>query len=382
MTPKHQIMMHMNLNLRFWLALILCLPITVLHTGNAYFDLNSYVNAHTTNIIQLIISAIVVFGCGGFFFTRALKSIMTMHLNMFTLIALAVGADWFYSLFAMFMPESFPPEFRLADGSVPVYFDAACYVTMLVLLGQMLEMRSRMKVNRDIAKNLKSGFGARFSVAQINDLKQKIMDAHKSEVPLEKLINGFAQFFIVLVLITALMAFTIWYYKGPAPQAVNGLIIAVSVLLAACPCALTLAAPISIMIGLNKAAEKGILINNPDVIEEIYHHQDIAKLWQEKRLEVINLQNLNSLSKADILMPNNNQNTNQELQNYANDIMKNIKQNLILGLGYNIIMIPIAAGILYPYWGILLGPVGASIAMSVSSIAVVLNALRLRKQLK
>lgn len=366
--------MGLNLALRFWTTLILCFPVFVLNFGNHYFELHKYVSTKTSTLTEFVLSFIIVFGCGSFFFTRAWKALMIKKLDMFTLIALAVGVAWFYSLFAMLYPQDFPTTFKTADGQVPVYFAAACFVTLFVLLGHWLEMKAKMQINNDILKDLRG----RFSDDKVAYMQQNFKNINNKPIPTQALVDKVAEFFILLVLLTAIVAFVLWYEFGPAPSASYALIIAVAVLLAACPCALTLAAPISITIGIHKAAQNGILINNPDIIEAIRHSNNLTALVKQKKIVFLNEDKLEDIGNAEVILLNKSPLLKNELQRIANLTMRNIDENLIIGSLYNIIMVPIAAGILFPFFGIMLTPVAASIAMSLSSLLVILNALRLK----
>lgn len=373
---QHHILLNLNIKSRFWLALLLCIPILVVNIGNDFFHLQHFMNEKTSFYLEFILSLFVVWGCGSFFFTKAWKSLLGHKLNMFTLIALAVGVAWFYSLFALFAPENFPPHFRLPNGLVPVYFSAAAYVTVLVLLGQYIEMTARMRVNKDIASHLKGDL----TPAERKSIKDMLAKAHDTEIPLQKLIDKIAEIFILAVIVIAILAFGFWKHYGPQPSGAYALIMAVSVLLAACPCALTLAVPVSIMIALNKAAHKGILINNADVIEHIHNGADVHDLEQQKSITYIDEDTPEALEQSDVVLLNRKIKP-EDLICFSGQVMHNIKENLVLGVSYNLIMVPIAAGILYPLWGIMVGPVVASATMSISSIAVVLNALRLKREL-
>lgn len=128
---------------RFWIGLALAVPVVVLEMGGHLFDLHMLIGAQTANWIQLILATPVVLWAGWPFFERGWQSLVTRHLNMFTLIAMGTGVAWLYSVVATGAPSLFPDTFRAADGSVAVYFEAAAVITVLVLLGQVLELRAR-----------------------------------------------------------------------------------------------------------------------------------------------------------------------------------------------------------------------------------------------
>lgn len=375
MKIAHSMLLSLNIKSRFWMTMILCIPIFMLNWGSRFWDINAYLTEWDNLKLQLGISAFVVFVLGGFFFTRAFKALMDFKLNMFTLIALAVGVAWFYSLFALIWPDKFPLAFRLDDGRVPVYFDAACYVTLFVILGQYLEMKARMQVNVDILRNIRQCYSAE----EVRHIRAALTNARQSEIPLQEIINRVAAWFILIVMVCAVLAFGLWYWKGPAPSAIYALIVSVSVLLAACPCALTLAAPISIMISLNKAAAHGILINNPDILEKLHNNRDVQALIKSNQIVLLQNQNISTLRDADAILLNDDEKTQADFLKLADAALSNIKENLFLGGAYNMIAVPMAAGIFYPFWHVLLEPVSASFLMSFSSLIVVLNALRLKK---
>ena len=128
---------------RFWIGLALAAPVFLLEMGGHLFNLHMLLGAQASNWIQLVLATPVVLWCGAPFFTRGLQSLITRHLNMFTLIAMGTGVAWIYSVAATVAPAMFPPTLRNPDGSVPIYFEAAAVITVLVLLGQVLELRAR-----------------------------------------------------------------------------------------------------------------------------------------------------------------------------------------------------------------------------------------------
>jgi heavy metal translocating P-type ATPase len=132
---------------RFWIGLVLSLPVLVLEMGGHVFDIGHLVAAQTSNWIQMVLATPVVLWAGGPFFMRAWASLKNRSLNMFTLIALGTGAAWLYSMVATLAPDLFPPQLRGTEGAVAVYFEAAAVITVLVLLGQVLELRAREKTS-------------------------------------------------------------------------------------------------------------------------------------------------------------------------------------------------------------------------------------------
>ena len=128
---------------RFWIGLVLALPVLVLEMGGHLTNLHTLLGAQSSNWIQLVLATPVVLWAGWPFFERAWASLVTRHLNMFTLIAMGTGVAWIYSVVATVAPGMFPATFRAGDGSVAIYFEAAAVITVLVLLGQVLELRAR-----------------------------------------------------------------------------------------------------------------------------------------------------------------------------------------------------------------------------------------------
>ncbi len=132
---------------RFWIGLVLSIPLLILEMGGHLIGMTHLVPPQTLNWIQLALGTPVVLWAGGPFFERAWRSVVNRSLNMFTLIALGTGTAWGYSLIATLFPESFPTEFRTPGGAVAVYFEAAAVITVLVLLGQVLELRARERTS-------------------------------------------------------------------------------------------------------------------------------------------------------------------------------------------------------------------------------------------
>ena len=128
---------------RFWIGLALSVPVVLLEMGGHFLGLAHRFGAANLNWIQLLLATPVVLWAGRPFFTRAWQSLVTRNLNMFALIAMGTGVAWTYSVIATVAPDIFPPAFRAADGPVAVYFEAAAVITVLVLLGQVLELKAR-----------------------------------------------------------------------------------------------------------------------------------------------------------------------------------------------------------------------------------------------
>ncbi|MGH6835944.1 MAG: heavy metal translocating P-type ATPase, partial [Methylocella sp.] len=336
---------------RFWIALALSLPVVVLEMGGHLFNLHMLISQKTSNWIQFALATPVVLWAGWPFFERGARSLATRNLNMFTLIAMGTGVAWAYSAAATLAPGLFPQAFQGADGSVAIYFESAAVITVLVLLGQVLELRAReqtsnaikallglapktarrlrgdntdeevsldaiavgdrlrvrpgekvpvdgailegratideslvtgesMPVGKDAGAKVIAGtlnqtgsfvmraekVGAETLLSQIVNLVAK---AQRSRAPVQRLADQVAAWFVPMVIVTALAAFAAWAILGPEPRFAHGLVAAVSVLIIACPCALGLATPMSIMVGVGRGAQLGVLIKNAEALERM-----------------------------------------------------------------------------------------------------------------
>jgi len=334
---------------RFWIGLALAVPVVILEMGGHLFDLHMLMPPVVSAWIQLALATPVVLWAGWPFFVRAAQSLRTRNLNMFTLIAMGTGVAWLYSVVATLMPSVFPPAFRASDGTVAVYFEAAAVITVLVLLGQVLELRAReatggairalldlapktarrirtdgtdedvgldvvavgdrlrvrpgekvpvdgellegrstldesmvtgesMPVTKQVGDRLIGGtinqtggftmradkVGAETLLARI---VQMVAQAQRSRAPIQRLADQVSGWFVPLVIAVAVAAFAAWAMFGPEPRFAFGLLAAVSVLIIACPCALGLATPMSIMVGIGRGAQCGVLIKNAESLE-------------------------------------------------------------------------------------------------------------------
>lgn len=337
---------------RFWIALLLALPVFLLEMGSHLVPaLHHLVPARLSILIQLLLASPVVWWAGWPFFKRGWASLLSRNLNMFTLIAMGTGVAWTYSLIAALAPALFPPAFRSADGSVAVYFEAAAVITVLVLLGQVLELRARDKTSGAIKALLglaptaalrigTDGSEAEVALDQvvpgdrlrvrpgekvpvdgtvvegrssldeslvtgesmpvtkakddrliggtINQtgalvmiatqvgrdtllarIVQMVAQAQRSRAPIQRLADTVAGWFVPAVILVALLAFGGWALWGPPPRLAYGLVSAVAVLIIACPCALGLATPMSIMAGIGRGARMGVLIKNAEALERM-----------------------------------------------------------------------------------------------------------------
>jgi Cu+-exporting ATPase len=336
---------------RFWIGLVLAAPVMALEMGGHLFDMHGLLAAQASNWIQLVLATPVVLWAGWPFFVRALASLRSGNLNMFTLIAMGTGVSWTYSVVATVAPGLFPPAFRGMDGAVAIYFEAAAAITVLVLLGQVLELRAReatggairalldlapktarriradgadeevaleavavgdrlrvrpgekvpvdgqliegrsavdeslvtgesMPVTKNAgdkviggAINQSGGFimraekiGRDTMLAQIVAM---VAQAQRSRAPIQRLADRVAGWFVPLVIAVAVLAFAAWMLFGPEPRLAYALVAAVSVLIIACPCALGLATPMSIMVGIGRGAQAGVLIKNAEALERL-----------------------------------------------------------------------------------------------------------------
>jgi Cu+-exporting ATPase len=334
---------------RMWIGLALAVPVFALEMGGHLSGLMMLLSRQTSNWIQLALGTPVVLWAGWPFFVRGWVSLKTGKLNMFTLIAMGVGVAWVYSMAAVLAPGAFPPAFRDASGAVPVYFEAAAVITVLVLLGQVLELRARertsgaikallnlapktaRRIREDgtdeevtldlihvgdrlrvrpgekvpvdgeliegrvsIDESLVTGEsmpvtkepGAKVIAGSINKtgsfvlraekvgadtllsrIVQMVAEAQRSRAPIQRMADRVSGWFVPAVIAVAAVAFVAWALVGPDPRFTYALVAAVSVLIIACPCALGLATPMSIMVGVGRGAQAGVLIKNAEALE-------------------------------------------------------------------------------------------------------------------
>lgn len=336
-----------EMTLRFWVGLLLTLPILFLTMIGPLFSF-SFSTPMSVWIQAALATPVVLWG-GWPFFTRGYSSIISRNLNMFTLISIGVGAAYFYSMITAFWPSIFPPSFQDKSNQIPVYFEAASVITVLVLLGQVLELRARDRTSHAIRallnlapktarvisedksekdiplEEVKKGdtlrvrpgekvptdgivlegsssidesmiTGEPFPVTKhtgdkvtgatlngngsfimraervgsetlLSRIIQMVSDAQRSRAPIQKLADRVSSYFVPVVVATAILTFIIWGLMGPSPALAHALINAVAVLIIACPCALGLATPMSIMVGVGQGARSGILIKNAEALE-------------------------------------------------------------------------------------------------------------------
>ncbi len=336
---------------RFWFSVALAVPVFVLAMAADLLPqaLPEALSMHLLQWIEFVLATPVVLWSGWPLFQRGWASLVNRHLNMFTLIGLGVGVAWSYSLVALLLPGIFPPLMRAADGTVPVYFEAAAVITALVLLGQVMELRARSqtsaaiklllglapKTARIVRDNgneedipleqvqpndvlrvrpgekvpvdgvvLEGGSaldesmvtgesipvektaGARLIGATVNgtgsllmraekvgsdtllaQIVRMVSEAQRSRAPIQRLADVASGYFVPAVVLSALITLVVWWLVGPEPRLAHAIVNAVAVLIIACPCALGLATPMSIMVGTGRGATAGVLVKNAEALE-------------------------------------------------------------------------------------------------------------------
>ncbi len=335
---------------RLWIGLAFAVPVVVLEMGGHLAGLH-LVSPSVSNWLQLLLATPVVLWAGWPFFERGWASLKSRNLNMFTLIAMGTGVAWAYSIVATLFPSAFPDALRGHDGAVPAYFEAAAVITVLVLVGQVLELTAREQTSgaikallnlapkratrvtpdgrdEDVAVDaivvgdrlrvrpgqsvpvdgtllegrsaldesmvtgesmpLTKEAGAKVIGGTMNQtgsfvmradkvgretmlaqIVQMVAQAQRSRAPIQRLADQVAGWFVPLVITVAIAAFLAWSIWGPEPRMTFGLIAAVSVLIIACPCALGLATPMSIMVGVGRGAQAGVLIRDAAALERL-----------------------------------------------------------------------------------------------------------------
>ncbi len=338
---------------RFWVGLVFALPLLVFEMGSHLFGVTVPFSDSMWAWGQFALATPVVLWCGYPFFERGVQSLRTGNLNMFTLIALGTGAAYAYSSMATLAPDLFPEGFR-EGGKVAVYFEAAATIIVLVLLGQILELRAREATGKalkalldmtpptalkltneagnevitevdlaevNIGDRLRVLPGAKVPVDGVVEsgeshideamitgepdliakapgdrvvagtvngagtlvmqaekvgaetllarIVQRVAEAQRSRPPVQALVDRVAAWFVPTVAAVSVLAFVAWVLLGPEPVFAHALIASVSVLIIACPCALGLATPMSIMVATGRAATHGILVRDAAALEEL-----------------------------------------------------------------------------------------------------------------
>jgi Cu2+-exporting ATPase len=338
---------------KFRIALAFTLPVFGIAMSEMLVDNPLYrlMEQENWNWIQLLLSLPVVFYATWMFFRRAYRSLKTWNLNMFTLIGIGAGFAWLFSVFGLFFPDFFPPQFKTASGNVHVYFEAATVILTLVLLGQVLEARAHSKTNSAVKELLKlapnkairvrDGEAEEIGLDQIQvgdilrvkpgekipvdgrisegsaavdeamitgepipvdkykgdmvrsgtlntnqsflmkaekigsdtllaQIVQLVNEASRSKAPIQKLADTVSGYFVPVVVLIAGITFAVWAIWGPEPAYVYAFVNAIAVLIIACPCALGLATPMSVMVGVGKGAQNGVLIKSAEALEKMH----------------------------------------------------------------------------------------------------------------
>lgn len=337
---------------KLWIATSFTLPIFIIAMSEMMPDNPLYKLMHQKywNWVQLVLSLPVVFYATWMFFQRAYSSIVRRSLNMFTLIGIGASVAWLFSVFALFIPDIFPEQFKTHHGTVHVYFEAATVILTLVLLGQVLEAKAHSKTNSAVKELLKlapnkavriengveveiniedirvgdllrvkpgekipvdgiitEGYstidesmitgepipvdkqqGDKVSAGTINGKQSFVMKAQKvgadtllsqiihmvnnasrSRAPIQNLADNISGYFVPVVILISVITFALWMLFGPEPKLVFAFVNAIAVLIIACPCALGLATPMSVMVGVGKGATEGVLIKNAEALQKL-----------------------------------------------------------------------------------------------------------------
>ncbi len=334
-----------DMSRRFWVSVFLTVPLALL----AMLPLRGVFSPRLLSGIQLALATPVVLWGGWPFFQRGAVSIVNRSLNMFTLIAIGIGTAYSYSAIAALFPQIFPPSFRGPQGEVALYFEVAAVITVLVQLGQVLELRARGRTGAAIrallgltpktARILRADGaeediplehvtpgdrlrvrpgekvpvdgvvlegasavdesmitgepipvektrGSRVTGATVNgtgtlviraervgsdtllaQIVRMVSEAQRSRAPIQRLADVVSGYFVPAVVLIAVVTLVVWGWIGPEPRMAHALVNAVAVLLIACPCALGLATPMSIMVGVGRGATAGVLIKNAEALE-------------------------------------------------------------------------------------------------------------------
>lgn len=336
-----------SLQKKLRLSVILALPVFLLAMSEMIPTLRGWVSETVSAWVQLVLATIVVFGPGGFIFSRAWRSLQHRSLNMFTLISLGVGAAWLYSVVAVLMPHLFPHPLR-HGGRVALYFEAAAVITALVIVGQWLEARARSQTGQAVqallglaAKTARRVVDGREEDVPLDDVRrgdvlrvrpgekipvdgvltdgtstvdesmitgepvpvakvsgdpvvgatinqtgaflmraekigsetllarivQMVAEAQRSRAPIQRMADRVAGWFVPAVVLAAILTFICWMVWGPEPRIAYAIACSVAVLIIACPCALGLATPMSIMVGVGRGAQLGILVRDAAALE-------------------------------------------------------------------------------------------------------------------
>ena len=341
---------------RFWICTVLTIPLFLYAmsdmVGISLDTIGQYdISSQVAQWVQLALATPVVVWGAAPFFVRGWQSIKSRNLNMFTLIAIGIGAAYGFSIVATFLPSIFPDSFRDSAGQVGVYYEAAAVITTLVLLGQVLELKARSQTSgairallelapptaRRVDENdaevevpleevvsgdklrVKPGeklpvdgtviegssnvdesmvTGEPLAISKVtgdsvtggtvngtgtllieavnvgddtvlSKIVKMVAEAQRSRAPIQKIVDQVAGWFVPIVLICSVITFIVWAIFGPEPAMTFALVNAIAVLIIACPCALGLATPMSVMVGTGLGAQNGVLIKNAEALESM-----------------------------------------------------------------------------------------------------------------
>ncbi|MBL4666570.1 MAG: HAD-IC family P-type ATPase, partial [Sneathiella sp.] len=339
---------------RFWISTFLTLPLIFISMAPMLgFPVREIITEPLASWIELMLATPVVLWAGWPFFKRGWGSIQNRSPNMWTLIAIGVGTAFLYSVIAVAVPGIFPADFQMGNGEIPIYFESAAVIIMLVFLGQILELKGRERtgeaikslmqlapstarrinangIERDVPiENILQGDKVRIrpgeripvdgillegfsaidesmisgepipvekrmndpvtggtlnisgtlvieaqrvgSETLLSQIVEMVATAQRTRAPIQGLADKVAGYFVPAVVLSAITAFIVWAIVGPDPKMVFALLSAVSVLIIACPCALGLATPMSIMTATGRGAHAGVLIQDAEALEQFSH---------------------------------------------------------------------------------------------------------------
>lgn len=371
---------------RFWISLVLTIPVLFLAMGPMIgIPFEHWLSPRFSRLLQLVFATPVVLWAGWPLLVRGVRSVLNRSLNMFTLITLGIGTAYLFSLVAVLFPRLFPQAFW-EHGYVAVYFEAASAITVLVLLGQVLELRARSRTSSAIrelmslapttARVIRDGqerevhlgevvhgdllrvrpgekipvdgevtegrssvdesmvtgepipvekvAGAKVIGGTVNQTGSFVMraervghetllaqivrlvaDAQRSRAPIQRLADVASAYFVPTVLVIALLTFVVWAWIGPDPRQANALVNAVAVLIIACPCALGLATPMSIMVGIGRGAKEGVLVKDAAALEVLERAEvivvDKTGTLTEGRPHLTHVNTVDSVPEAELL---------------------------------------------------------------------------------
>jgi len=340
-----------DMTTRFWIGAALALPVFVLAMAHLIPALGRlpWVDGSGSRWLQFALATPVICWAGWPLLRRGWRSLVTRHLNMFTLISIGVGAAFIFSAVAMLMPGIFPPTMQ-HEGKVAIYFESAAVIVVLVLLGQVLELRARSRTGSAIkallnlappmARQVAAGgdhevpleqvkvgdwlrvvpgdkvpvdgavveghssveesmitgeplpvektVGDKVTAGTVNGSGSFVMraerigsdtllgqivnmvgEAQRSRAPIQGLADKVAGIFVPVVLAVSALTFVLWMWLGPEPKLAHAIVCAVALLIIACPCALGLATPMSIMVGVGRGAQEGVLVKNAEALERL-----------------------------------------------------------------------------------------------------------------